>query len=168
MDATYEYGPFGQIVADSGAEKDNNKYRFSTKYMDDETGLYYYGHRYYSPELGRYNRVDPVYNAWHDEFISNVTFINNINSPTLTILAINHLNYFVYANSNSINYIDQFGLINDCEMCYLKCALAMGVICLLVGVGASILYTPVIGFFVELVCIVVAVLICLEDCKGEC
>ncbi len=33
---------------------------FSTKYTDDETGLVYYGYRYYSPELGRWLNRDPI------------------------------------------------------------------------------------------------------------
>jgi RHS repeat-associated protein len=37
-----------------------NNYRFSTKYADDETGLYYYGYRYYSPPEGRWVNRDPI------------------------------------------------------------------------------------------------------------
>jgi RHS repeat-associated protein len=32
----------------------------STKHHDDETGLVYYGYRYYAPELGRWLNRDPV------------------------------------------------------------------------------------------------------------
>ena len=32
----------------------------STKYLDDSTGWYYYGFRYYSPELGRWLSRDPI------------------------------------------------------------------------------------------------------------
>jgi len=32
----------------------------STKYFDDETGLVYFGFRYYSPELGRFVSRDPI------------------------------------------------------------------------------------------------------------
>jgi RHS repeat-associated protein len=35
-------------------------HRFSTKYVDDETGLYYYGYRYYTPEIGRWMNRDPI------------------------------------------------------------------------------------------------------------
>ena len=35
-------------------------HRFSTKYADDETGLYYYGYRFHSPELGRWVNRDPI------------------------------------------------------------------------------------------------------------
>ena len=58
--ATYEYDPFGNIVSQTGTAADDNPFRFSTKYHDDETGLVYYGYRYYSPELGRWLRRDPI------------------------------------------------------------------------------------------------------------
>jgi RHS repeat-associated protein len=57
---TYEYDPFGNIFAQSGAEADDVPFRFSTKCFDSETGLYYYGYRFYSPELGRWINRDPV------------------------------------------------------------------------------------------------------------
>jgi RHS repeat-associated protein len=37
-----------------------NPFRFSTKFQDDETGLLYYGFRYYDPSTGRWNSADPV------------------------------------------------------------------------------------------------------------
>jgi RHS repeat-associated protein len=36
-----------------------NPFRFSTKFQDDETGLLYYGYRYYDPSTGRWNSNDP-------------------------------------------------------------------------------------------------------------
>jgi RHS repeat-associated protein len=35
-------------------------HRFSTKYFDSETGLYYYGYRFYDPGLHRWLNRDPV------------------------------------------------------------------------------------------------------------
>lgn len=35
-------------------------FQFSTKYQDVETGLLYYGFRYYSPEMGRWLNRDPI------------------------------------------------------------------------------------------------------------
>lgn len=58
--AHYEYDPFGNVVYASGALAGGNPFRFSTKYHDDETGLVYYGYRYYSPELGRWLNRDPI------------------------------------------------------------------------------------------------------------
>ena len=58
--AHYAYDPFGNISAQSGAMAADFSYRFSTKYTDDETGLVYYGYRFYSPSLGRWLNRDPL------------------------------------------------------------------------------------------------------------
>ncbi len=58
--AHYEYSPFGKITYKDGDKKDDFRHRFSTKYRDDETNLYYYGYRYYSNELGRWLNRDPM------------------------------------------------------------------------------------------------------------
>ena len=60
MAATYEYDPYGNTVSKSGTYADTNLFRFSTKFVDAETGLYYYGYRYYSPRLGRWISRDPI------------------------------------------------------------------------------------------------------------
>jgi RHS repeat-associated protein len=39
---------------------ESNPFRFSTKYQDDETGLLYYGYRYYQPNTGRWLSRDPI------------------------------------------------------------------------------------------------------------
>jgi RHS repeat-associated protein len=52
--AKYEYDPYGNVVAQAGAYAERNPFRFSTKYWDDETGLGYWGYRYYSSRLGRW------------------------------------------------------------------------------------------------------------------
>ena len=57
--ASYEYDPYGDIVDQDGAYADANPFRFSTKYWDDETGLGYWGRRYYNPRLGRWMSRDP-------------------------------------------------------------------------------------------------------------
>jgi RHS repeat-associated protein len=63
--ADYEYDPFGQILRSD--EQDSavasQPFRFSTKYSDLETGLYYYGHRYYDPMIGRFINKDPIEEA---------------------------------------------------------------------------------------------------------
>lgn len=37
-----------------------NPFRWSTKYWDEETGLVYYGYRYYSPAFGSWISRDPI------------------------------------------------------------------------------------------------------------
>jgi RHS repeat-associated protein len=58
--ASYEYDPYGNVTAKSGDYADANPFRFSTKYWDDETGLGYWGQRYYNPALGRWLNRDPI------------------------------------------------------------------------------------------------------------
>jgi RHS repeat-associated protein len=63
--AAYEYSPFGELlraeVKDTAIA--DNPFRFSTKYTDLETGLVYYGLRYYSPAVGRFINRDPIEEA---------------------------------------------------------------------------------------------------------
>ena len=58
--AQYQFDPYGNTISKTGTLADANPFRFSTKYLDAETGLYYYGHRFYNPEIGRWASRDPV------------------------------------------------------------------------------------------------------------
>ena len=58
--AHYQYDPFGNTIASIGSYADTNKFRFSTKYWDEESELYYYGYRYYDPATGRWSNRDPI------------------------------------------------------------------------------------------------------------
>jgi RHS repeat-associated protein len=58
--ASYEYDAWGRTVSAQGAMANAQPFRFSTKQYDADTGLYYYGYRYYSPRLGRWLNRDPI------------------------------------------------------------------------------------------------------------
>jgi RHS repeat-associated protein len=58
--AAYEYGPFGEIATTDGLHAGSQPFRFSTKYQDGETGLLYYGYRYYHAGTGRWLSRDPM------------------------------------------------------------------------------------------------------------
>jgi RHS repeat-associated protein len=58
--AEYAYDAFGATISESGTMSDAFAHRFSTKYYDSETGLYYYGYRFYSPDLHRWLNRDPI------------------------------------------------------------------------------------------------------------
>ena len=61
LDAKYEYGAFGEPLRVGGTTiAEDNPFRYSTKYTDEESGLVYYGFRYYSPSLGRFLNRDPI------------------------------------------------------------------------------------------------------------
>lgn len=57
--AQYGYGPFGEPIVLRGEASSLNSIRFSSKYSELETGLVYYGYRFYSPTLGRWLNRDP-------------------------------------------------------------------------------------------------------------
>jgi RHS repeat-associated protein len=59
LSAQYEYGPFGEMIRATGPMATANPFRFSTKYQDGETGLLYYGYRYYDSSAGRWNSRVP-------------------------------------------------------------------------------------------------------------
>jgi RHS repeat-associated protein len=58
--ATFDYGPFGESVLSEGPARETIPFRFSTKYHDSESGLLYYGFRYYNPATGRWLSRDPI------------------------------------------------------------------------------------------------------------
>ena len=58
--AQYTYDAFGNLLNKSGPMCDVFRHRFSTKYYDIETGLYYYGYRFYCPWLMRWINRDPI------------------------------------------------------------------------------------------------------------
>jgi RHS repeat-associated protein len=58
-----EYPPFGTTSYRSGrteTETSQNRYKYVGKERDEETGLYYYGFRYYAAWLCRFVSVDPL------------------------------------------------------------------------------------------------------------
>ena len=57
--ARYEYGPFGEPLAEMG-EAEACPFRFQTKFYDAESQHYYFGYRYYDPRLGRWLSRDPM------------------------------------------------------------------------------------------------------------
>jgi len=85
--ARYEYDPYGKLIKDvSDVSVRNNPFRFSSKYTDSETGLYYYGHRFYMSEVGRWASRDPL-----EEDLGG-------------------LNLYNFVEGDTINFLDMFGL----------------------------------------------------------
>jgi len=57
---TTNLGPFGEVIRATGPMAKASPFRFSSKYQDDETGLLYYGYRYYQACMGRWLSSDPI------------------------------------------------------------------------------------------------------------
>ena len=73
--------PFGETMAEqhSFSEEYESPYKFNGKELDSETGLYYYGARYYDPRISNWLSVDPMmekYSGWNPY---NYTLQNPIN-----------------------------------------------------------------------------------------
>jgi RHS repeat-associated protein len=58
------FGGKAESTVTPGTYAERNRYRFSTKYLDDEVetveGTYYYGYRHYLTALGRWDSRDPI------------------------------------------------------------------------------------------------------------
>ena len=54
-----EYVPFGEVFVEERNNIWNTPYPFNAKEFDEETGLYYYGARYYDPRISLWISTDP-------------------------------------------------------------------------------------------------------------
>lgn len=78
---TYQYTAFGEV----NAACENNPWRYASKRLDPETGLIYFGHRYYDPQIARWISPDPAEYA---------------DGPNL----------YAYLHNNPLNRFDRHGL----------------------------------------------------------
>src|SRR2546422_5869404 len=58
--AEYRYDPFGNLISKSGSLADANVYRFSSKEIHANSGMYYFLYRFYDPNLQRWINRDPL------------------------------------------------------------------------------------------------------------
>ncbi len=84
------YYPFGSSHSDTGEVSMNHKY--TSQEFDDETGLYYYGGRYYNARLGRFLSADTIVAAPFNP---------------------QALNRYSYVLNNPLRYIDPTGHFTD-------------------------------------------------------
>jgi RHS repeat-associated protein len=85
--ARYEYTGFGKMIGKWGALGDANHYRFSSKESTPQAGIYYYGYRFYDPNLQRWLNRDPVGEAGGInmyEFVGNAP-LNNVDPLGLQV-----------------------------------------------------------------------------------
>lgn len=87
-ESRYPFGVERGGVGDAAVD-----YTYTGKEYDDETGLVYFGGRYYSPLLGRWATPDPL-------------FVDNPAKATENPLA---SNLYAYVNNSPINFVDPDG-----------------------------------------------------------
>ena len=61
-----EYVPFGEVFIEERNSVWNTPYLFNAKEFDEETGMYYYGARYYEPRLSLWMSTDPMEEKYPD------------------------------------------------------------------------------------------------------
>ncbi|MBU1018069.1 hypothetical protein KKA33_03505 [Patescibacteria group bacterium] len=93
-----DYLPFGSERLAMGSSDED--YGFTGKELDEETGLYYYGARYYDPEIGRFVSLDPLVLGEAKKSKKNIE--NIIRDPQM-------LNGYAYAKNNPLKYVDPTG-----------------------------------------------------------
>ena len=96
MASAFQYGPFGEILEAASAPNvstDDFLQRFNGKEYDTESGLSYYGYRYYEPIAQIWNRPDPMYR----------------NSPEAPG-ADRRGNLYTFSLNNPVRYLDPDGL----------------------------------------------------------
>jgi len=86
-----KYYPYG--ATRSGAV--STAYKFTSQRLDDSTGLYYYGARYYDPALGRFVQAD--------------TIVPQPGNPQA-------LNRYSYVYNNPLRFIDPTGMFSEEEL----------------------------------------------------
>jgi len=59
----YEYDAWSNIMGVRGGDI-KNRYRYTGREYDSESGLYYYRARYYDAVVGRFVQKDPWFDAW--------------------------------------------------------------------------------------------------------
>ncbi|MEV6815219.1 SpvB/TcaC N-terminal domain-containing protein, partial [Micromonospora sp. NPDC051296] len=92
-----EYFPSGEAWVDEASNKQRTPYLFAGKELDEETGLYYFGARYYDPRTGVWQSPDPA----------GESYLNG--SPASGVYDSANLGTYGYARQNPLNYGDARG-----------------------------------------------------------
>ena len=101
-----EYTPWGEVFVEqrSGNSDFSTPYLFNGKELDEESGLYYYGARYYDPKLSVWYSIDPLsnYNPYRND--------NHLDGKhNGGVFYQGNLNPYIYCYQNPIKFLDPDG-----------------------------------------------------------
>jgi RHS repeat-associated protein len=147
-----EYTPYGETWIDEGTNKNVIGYRFTSKELDAETGLYYFGARYLDPLTSRWMSPDPAFEKYLPERpVDDESRERNKRLPGQGVV-FNPLNLslYHYSSNNPIKYVDPDGqyiesaldalfLTLDVKDIIEKPTDPVGYICLVADVGCILL-----------------------------
>ncbi|MDH5302255.1 MAG: hypothetical protein OEW58_12930 [Gammaproteobacteria bacterium] len=111
-----EYFPFGETWVQEGGSK-KTPYLYTSKEFDSETGLYYYGARYYDPRTSVWVSADPIL----EKYLPNVSDMREAQergtsySPEKKLIGMGgvynalNMNLYHYSGLNPVKYSDPDG-----------------------------------------------------------
>jgi len=104
-----EYLPFGEVwIEETDPATGYIPFRFTSKELDEETGLYYHGARYYEPTISRWMSADPAGFA----LVSPMERGDEGGwKPKASYSIIEAVNWYAYVSNNPVIYVDPTGEI---------------------------------------------------------
>lgn len=100
-----EYFAFGETFVEEHRSSNNSPYKFNGKELDEETGWYYYGARYYDPRISVWLSVDPL--ASYDPINNSEHYIDGQHNGG--VFNAMNLNAYGYTYQNPVIYVDPNG-----------------------------------------------------------
>jgi RHS repeat-associated protein len=102
-----EYFPYGETWIEEGGSYGGNTpgYKFTGKELDPETGLYYFGARYYEPVISRWISADPILDRYLPETTSlphDLPGFGGIYNPI-------NMSFYDYGAQNPVKFVDPDG-----------------------------------------------------------
>ncbi|WP_434362366.1 hypothetical protein NF212_19045 [Parasalinivibrio latis] len=96
-----EYFPFGETWVHEKSNTQLTPYYFTGKELDETTGLYYFGARYYDPRTSVWQSPDPILGEYLE------------GAPNSGVYNSHNLSLFTYAYNNPIRLTDPTGLYTE-------------------------------------------------------
>ncbi|MDQ5826171.1 MAG: HNH endonuclease, partial [Chloroflexota bacterium] len=94
-----EYFPFGETWVDESSNTQRTPYLFGGKELDEDSGLYYFGARYYDPRTSVWQSADPIIDDYLDGARDNGFYDSS------------NLNLYAYTAQNPLKYVDPDGTV---------------------------------------------------------
>lgn len=91
-----EYFPFGETWVEEHSNKQRTPYLFTGKELDEETGLYYFGARYYDPRTSVWASMDPILESYVGSSVEDLKNSGVFGSANLALMSYSYNNPAVF------------------------------------------------------------------------